>query len=507
MADRDPLYSELEALGGSSEQPQQDPEVGLSETARQLQEEGYFDQLGRQFFEDKRAREQRAVEESQGFSESSIVNSVREFFNRPDGQQTGPRTQQGLDAIYGPTSPGRLSPEERQVAAQAELETAQGTAASARGRADAIPQVSPDLMGPGLMVPRTLLNVTRGLFNADAVKQENRLARAQAMVRGDAELPQYAEWRSLTESGAKTITDMFTTLPIQYAGIIGGYAPGVASNVLAGRPLDVPEFTDNRLLKFGQSVERAVQQAFPSDPARQFEYSHTLVQGLASTMAFGGQGAIAHLLGAGPKGQLALIALSGMAAQTPPEFERVTKALREGNATDRDRIIVVLANSALGATEALPFAGTIGAGRTGIAARMDRGFAQLGEETVQEAGQTSGQNITRLLTYDPNQDPYEGVLESMIVAAISGFGYGATFSGGGRQPMGETPIQQARVNTRVPPVQLPATATVPPAPAQPAAPVIPQPAPAFADPCGLERFAPAPAEAPEGHAAVIGDHS
>lgn len=492
----DPLWSELESLGQPKTHPTEasQPPVGVSETARQLDEEGYFDGLAQQFGQERQRRTQETVEDSQGFSETGITGAVKGFFGRSQAAfQEGiarplsvDREQSWLGSGGALGEAGRLAPEERQQAARSELDTAEFTAPLSRSAADAIPQAPEGgQRTPGLAVPSTILNVTRGLFNANANRQEQRLARAQAMMRGDAEFPEKAEWRSLVDTGARTMADMVASLPIQYAGIIGGYATG-------------NDPADTRLYKFGQQIERNIKQAFPGDPARQFEFTHSLTQGLASTLAFGGQGAVAHLLGAGAKGQLALIGLSGMAAQTPHEFQRVTEAMERGDATERDRIVAVLANSALGATEAAPFANTIAGNARGLRGMVSRGGEQAVEEMAQEALQQGGQNVTRRLTYDPKQDPYEGVLESMVVAAISGFGYGSAFSGGGRQEQ-SAPVVEARAAGGARPQTEAAPATQVPAQAVPATaePIVPQPDPVL-DPFNLERFAPAPVESADG---------
>ena len=78
------LLAELQSLGDMEDGTQtDDAPVGQSETARQLDKEGYFNQLGERFFQERQQRDQRAVEDSQGFSESNIVRSVKDFFNRP----------------------------------------------------------------------------------------------------------------------------------------------------------------------------------------------------------------------------------------------------------------------------------------------------------------------------------------------------------------------------------------------------------------------------------------
>jgi hypothetical protein len=101
MADRD-LLAELDALGEPQTQDQQaeqadpaaeweeirrrrraragqpepaapDPSVGTSDLARELTQEGYFDELTRQFTQGRQQREQEAIEQSQGWSVDSVA--------------------------------------------------------------------------------------------------------------------------------------------------------------------------------------------------------------------------------------------------------------------------------------------------------------------------------------------------------------------------------------------------------------------------------------------------
>jgi hypothetical protein len=527
----DELREQLRSLGPRRQQldAQESEQAGTSQLAQELESSGFIEQLGRRFAAQRQEADRQALDESRGWSTSGVTEAVRGFFGRSrEAFQTG---------IAGPLSEGSegwrrgilggagiLDPEQRRQAAVDEAEHAAWLAPLARGVASQYPDpatLAELRRDPALQAthPRSeigsagryggdgisgSLDFFRGMYGAYASHQEERLRRAQAMLRGEAPLPHQAQWRSWIDTGARTVADMFSTLPIQYAGIVGGYGAGAVDYATGGEG----GFQDNRLLQFGRSVERVVQQAFPGDRARQFEFSHSLVQGLASTLAFGGQGAIAHLLGAGPRGQLALIALSGMAAQTPHEFERVTQALNRGNATERDRIMVTLANSALGATEALPFAGTIGSNARGLPAHLAQGLRQGGEEMVQEFVQQGGQNVTRALTYDPDQNAYEGVLESMVVAAISGFGYGAAFSGRGATASPPPPAGEdaaviearaggARSGNRDEPAPRPSPAGSE-TPVEPSGPTLPDAAqPRFvpmidnrdpADPFGLNRF-------------------
>jgi hypothetical protein len=398
---RQEQLTELDALG----QPQ--PEVGQSELARDLTASGFIDEVGRRFALQRAEADRQALEQSQGFSASSITSAVSSFFNR-----SRDRFEQG---IAGPLSAppgagwqrgilggaGVLTPEQRRLAAEAENETATWMAPFTRGIADATPEISPDMRGPGLGVVGNVFRMGRGLVDAYAGQQEERLRRAQAMLRGEANLPEYAQWRSLFDTGVRTLPELLVAMPLRWAGAVSGSIIGT-------------EGTETQLYQWGQQVERVAQRAFPGDPARQFEFAHSMAQGVASTMVFGGAGLTAQLLGAGPRGQLILIGLMGAAAESPNEYARITEALRLGNATERERIFNLILNSLGGASEMLPFM-PHRAGRSRLGAMLHGGI----DEGNQEGFQGVVRNLGRM-EYDPTQNPYEDLLQSYAVAFTSG---------------------------------------------------------------------------------------
>lgn len=429
-----------------------EPEVGTSPLAKQLDEEGVFGQLAERQAAERRQAEQAAVEQSQGWSFGNLHKAAAMVMAAPVAAVLGA----GRDAIESERPKGemlgdwgKLTPEQAIEAARSELETRQWTAPMARSVADAIP----DTTGmPG--VAGGAMRIARGLFNAEAVQQEKGLKHAEAMSRGEAALPTLTGTRASVDTAAKTGADLFYTSWFKTAG---------AFSELAG-------YKDNQLLEYGRHVDETVKELFPGDPARQYEFTQQLVQGAVSTGAFAGQNALGQIMGLGKKGTLALIALTGAVAQVPDEFERVTKALKEGKATERDQLINTLAAAALGATEAAPFVNDFAKGVKGWRRPLYKGIEQGVEEIIQEGPvQTAGQNLVRKATYEPDQDPYEGVLSSMAVAGLSGAVFGGAAAGRGEKA--EPPVREAKVRsggtkTDVEPA---AAADKPSATAQPAA--------------------------------------
>lgn len=337
---------------------------------------------------------------------------------------------------------GMLSPDDRKAAAESELETA-ATMLDLSSRArDAIPaDLAPDAVKERVAAAREKIkngdvqagieelvaelgvgkmakSVARGVVGSYADQQATRLKVAQEMVAGKRELPEKTAWRNAFETGARTLSDTFASGYLKTLPIVAHLGNQATKYMPGWDP------TESSLYKLGESIEAAAKRAFPGDKARQFEFTTTLAQGVASTAAFAGQGVVMKMAGMGEKGVLAAIALSGAALQTPGEFEAVTKAMKEGTATERDRIIVTLSNLGLGATEALPFAPSLAKGSVGFRAGLLRAAEQALEEGGQEGLQQLGQNLTRKKTYKPDQDLYEGVAEGMSVGALTGGAFG-----------------------------------------------------------------------------------
>ena len=215
------------------------------------------------------------------------------------------------------------------------------------------------------------------------------------------------------------------------------------------------------------------------------------MQGVASTVVFGLQGKVlGSILGGGPVGITTAVGLAGAAAQVPEEFKKVTEALKRGEATERDRVLVALFNAGLGATEALGIAPTLaGRGARGLVPGLQRATSEAIEETGQEVFQQFGQNLTRLFTYQPDQDPYEDVGKSGLVAGLSGGAFGAAYS----QARAAAELQSgvAKAQALGFPVQTAAVRTGPTVATPPQALPQPQPEPEKAQP-EAQPSAPAP---------------
>lgn len=537
MTDERDYQAEFDALANVPDepdkaQPQQaaptpEPEVGTSETARSFAQSGVFADL---VAEQQKAREearQRAIAESQGYTFQGLREASHKALSEIEGSLPPGVTKgavQGLSALTAPQAKegilgkdvGMLSPEERKTAAQEELDFRQKSAPFTRGIADSMPSEWTDKASEQRMAEaradvdmghtvrgyakmaaeysptRWLQRFMKGSADSVAAKQETALKAAQSMAKGEIALPDKAWWRDKVETGAATVANFSTAYLIQYAGIAAYYAGKAGLIDAYAAPLDP---WDNKLTKFGRDLEAYVNELFPGDKARQYEFAKAAAQGVASTITFGAQGkVIGKLLGGGPTGINAAIALSGAAAQTPEQFKKVTEALNKGNATETDRLIVFLANSALGSSEVFGIAPVLaGRGTMGPGAAVRRGLSGAVEESLQETGQQYGQNLTAKYTYNPAQDPYEGVAEGAAIGFLTGGTFGAAYSqikgaveaqealakakGLGLEPT-ERPVRVAKARggtrTDVEPT-LPMPAAPPPEP-QSGAPVAPAPA-------------------------------
>jgi hypothetical protein len=410
MSDTERDYlAELDALDGvpdeapkPSAQPQSDaPEAGQSNLAMKFASDGTFDALAAGHARALEEQRQAAIDDSQGYSFGSLRKAAHKTLSEleqklPPGVAKGAAAglagmlaPQGKQGLLGPNIGMLKTEEERKAAAQAELyardknalsfmggfdlglgEKIGGTAAMARGMANALPEdwsgaasdkraaaarglmeipgreiEGAEKLGNEYTVSAWLKRFAKGALESYATRQETALKAAQSMARGEIALPEKAWWRDKVETGAATIANFSTATLIQYMGIADAYL-NKTSPIASQWNIDP---WDNKITKFGRDLETYVNELFPGDKARQYEFSKLAVQGIGSTITFGLQGkALGSLLGGGPTAINASIALAGAAAQTPEEFGKVTEALKKGKADEVDRLIIFLSNSALG---------------------------------------------------------------------------------------------------------------------------------------------------------------
>ena len=300
-----------------------------------------------------------------------------------------------------------------------------------------------------------------GLLGADAAaaarveSQEKRIKGAEDALAGKGPLVSKSGSRAAAEGAIESAATMVPKA-IEYYGQLRGYGTQLGQKLRGDEVTAKVE--DDAAYKFGKKLEDWLKEKFPGDEARQHQFGQQVAQGVGSTVGFWGPGAITKLLGGGEKAYMAAIALSGIAAQSADVFNEITEKINSGNATENDRIINWLSGIPLGASEALPFAPTIGGpihkllgGR--VAGALEQGI----EESLQEGFQGIGGNYAAQKTYDPERNIMEGVPEGMAVGLITGLGGGAALKNG------EAPAQAG---------QRPAPAAPPlgPQPPQPGAP-------------------------------------
>lgn len=381
--------------------------------------------------------------------EQALVDNAREAIRieaQPGINPVGPKPDRG---VFG-DSWGVLAPDERAAAAKDEYDFATGVAKRTGEAAKFFNEPSQSVMDAVLKYnPVGLIQgaITRGL---DA-SQQKRAKAATDVMEGRAPLPELTPTRAFVENTVRGAAQAFVVDTIQSLGIARGYA----TKISGGKYLEQADNlkvdpSDDPLYKIGINVEEWVKKQFPGDGARQQQFAQQLAQGVGSTIGFAGTGWLGQLAGAGERGTLALIGLTGAASQSAQTFKEVTDALKRGDATETDRTINMLAAIALGATEAAPFAPTIGAGMRGVGPRMASAIEQTVEESLQEGVQQAGQNLVTQQTYDPNQTLLEGVPEGMAIGGLTGAAFGGALGGHanvavqGAQP----PQQEARLRTQ-----------------------------------------------------------
>lgn len=266
------------------------------------------------------------------------------------------------------------------------------------------------------------------------------LKQLEAMEAGTAPLATKTALRAGAENAIKGAGETLVALP-EMAGIVAGYlAPG--------------QVDDNALLQWSQGAKEWVRTQFPGDAARQGDFSQQLASGLGQVATFYGTGALAALIKAGPKVGAALVAALGGSATGAQGFEEATKELKKAQAeaaargdvasvTEFDRLLKTLGYSAVGLTEAVPVARTLGRAVPNPATRLEQrviaGLKGAGEEALQESGAQLAQNVISQRTTDPGRATLEGVAEGGAVGGVLGGLMGAALPGRFTPPRAPTP--------------------------------------------------------------------
>lgn len=244
----------------------------------------------------------------------------------------------------------------------------------------------------------------------------------QLMEAGDRPLATKGPIRAGIENTARAVTDTAISIP-EFAGIVKGY-------------LQPGQVDDETLLKWTQGAKQYTESLFPGDAARQKDFSQQLASGLGSLATFYAGGGLAALMKAGPKATAAVVAAMGGSASGSQGFEEATRELKAAQAkaaetgdtatvTELDRLIKTLGYAALGTSEAIPIAKTLG--RTlepgsKIGARLSGAAEGAFEESIQEGGQQLGQNIITQKTTDPTRKTFEDVEQNALIGGLLGAG-------------------------------------------------------------------------------------
>jgi len=432
------LKTELDALDEQSANPVESwPENVFSQgTSDAVKALGVEDAIARA------TQEQEAARKAE--QEQSVIDNAREAV-RIDAENAQAQQRRG---VFG-DSFGVLTPEESQTAAKSEYDWSKWLADRTAKGAEFFNQPSQSILDSVLKYNPVGLIQGATMRGLDA-SQGKRFKAAEDVMEGRAPMPELTPTRAFIENTIRGAANAFVVDTIQSLGIARGYA----TKLSGGKYLEQADQlkvdpSDDPLYKIGLNVEEFVKKQFPGDAARQQQFAQQLAQGVGSTAGFAGSGWLGKVAGLGERGVLALIGLTGAASQSAQTFKEVTAALKKGDATETDRTLNMLAAIALGATEAAPFAPTIGPGLK-LGARAASAIEQATEESLQEGVQQFGQNLVTQQTYDPNQTLMEGVPEGMAIGGLTGGAFGGAMGGHANvaaQSGDNKPVQEARLRT------------------------------------------------------------
>lgn len=284
-------------------------------------------------------------------------------------------------------------------------------------------------------------------FEAGAQKSREE---AQAIREGRIAAPKKTAARSGVENLVRGVGADVAAATVETIGIGAGYLNRGLINSSA-------DPADNALYQIGQSIRTYVEERFPGDERRQDELAQMLARGAGQVVSLYGPAVALKAVGAGEKLMVATSAATGAGMEGSAMFNEANAAVEaekkrlENEAgprpylgpTERDRFLSFMGGLGLGTTEAIPLATEFSGGMTGWRRVASKALEQGLEETVQEGGQTLGENVLAKATYDPTRSALEGVGTGMAVGGLLGL-----FGGGGGEALSEMMRwKEARLNT------------------------------------------------------------
>jgi N12 class adenine-specific DNA methylase/adenylate kinase family enzyme len=212
-------------------------------------------------------------------------------------------------------------------------------------------------------------------------------------------------WRTLTTNAAKGVGQ----------DVIANLMKGLG----AGSKYIGAEGLGESMLDIGNIIENKVDEMFPDDDARKFEFKTSLARGAGSMVGFYGPSFAAQfLLKAGPKTMMGIASTTGGLSQSGSAYSDITEAMeKDSTITEDDRFKVWLNGLGSGATEGLP----LGHWLSGPDSKwMKSMLAEAFEEGGQEFAQTVWDNVAAQRYYDKDRTWDEGAWEGAAIGGILG---------------------------------------------------------------------------------------
>jgi N12 class adenine-specific DNA methylase len=397
--------------------PPEEPPVGVSETARQLESEGFFDRLAfKKSIDDAAARSEAVAKSagSQGILGESfglLTPGESRAWLREARTEFDAKEQRWAEFRAGPIERGRTNVE--------------------------------GMFGPGFA---EATKPTLEGADADVAKQRAKRGRELSEMEAGTRAPAMkTPLRSAVENVPQGAIDLA-------GGIVKsiGIGAGIAGRDVFGADI-APD--DNITYSLGKFIEAKGKELFPADPARQTEFTQKLAHGAGSMIGFYGPAIAGKLLGASDRALIGITMTTGGLAEGAETFEQGMASRKAGrDVSDADLRMAYGLGLLLGTSEALPVAAMFSR-RGGLL----RGVGiQMFEEGGQEGGQTFGENVIAKMLHDPERALSEGVVESATIGGILG-----AFMQGANYAVSKKARDQARPQPA--PAATPAPAVEPPA--------------------------------------------
>ena len=254
---------------------------------------------------------------------------------------------------------------------------------------------------------------------ADAERREREIAEMEA---GRLDPASKTVLRSGVENAAQGLAHIASGI-LKGTAIGAAYLSNFPGNLTKDTIIDTKHAgrikpDENLVHSLGRWIDAKSRQFFPGDNARREEFSQKLAQGAGSMMGFYGPGVVGKIMGASDKALVRLVATTGAFVEGSQTFADAQRSADAGRPVSvNEQYFAYLGGLVLGVTEAAPFERFMRGGKGGMGRHIGE---QAVSESLQEGGQTLGENVLAKYIHDPNREIFSGVGEAGLIGGILG---------------------------------------------------------------------------------------